>query len=251
MLLGVWVLLPETNRHPDASALNPVQLLANYGLLLRQRRYVGYVGVVACSYAAIFSFISGSSYTLINGLGLSPSAYGLSFSVVVLGFMAGSFLATRLHGRLATDRQISLGTYAMLAGGLGGAALAWSGQHSVASVVAPMALVLVGCGLTMPNSMARGIGPFPRMAGAASALMGFIQMAGAALVGVAVGVLQDGSPHAMAGAVALSGLGAALFYALLVQPAAAVERAASGPGPASLRPAPEQEPARVPERAAE
>ncbi|MGP1254033.1 MAG: multidrug effflux MFS transporter [Kiloniellales bacterium] len=216
VFLAICFLLPETNRHLDSQALRPLQLFANYRGLLRQRTYVGYSGVVACSYAAIFSFISGSPYTLIDGLGLTPSLFGFCFSAVVLGFMTGSFLASRLHGRLETDRQIRLGTRVMLLGGLLAAALAWSGVHTIASVIAPMAVVLVGCGLTLPNSMARGIGPFPRMAGAASALMGFLQMGAAALVGIAVAAFQDGSPHAMTTAVALCGLGAAIFYKLLI-----------------------------------
>ena len=216
VFLAICFLLPETNRYPDSEALRPLQLLANYRSLLRQRSYVGYCGVVACSYAAIFSFISGSPYTLIGGLGLTPSLFGFCFSAVVLGFMTGSFLASRLHGRLGTDRQIRLGTQVMLLGGLLAAALAWTGVHTIASVIAPMAVVLIGCGLTLPNSMARGIGPFPRMAGAASALMGFLQMGAAALVGLAVGAFQDGSPHAMATTVALCGLGAVLFYGLLI-----------------------------------
>ena len=226
MLLGVLLQLQETNRHLDREALRPFQFLTNYRSLVRQRTYVGYVGVVTCGYAAIFSFISGSSYTLIDGLGLSPLQFGFCFSAVVLGFMAGSFLASRLHGSMATDRQIRLGTQVMLLAGCLSAGLAWAGVHSIASIVGPMALVLIGCGLTLPNSMARGIAPFPRMAGAASALMGFVQMAGAALVGLFVGAFQDGSPHAMATAIALCGLGAALSYRLihpLAEPASAAE----------------------------
>lgn len=226
MLLGVLLQLQETNRHLDREALRPFQFLANYRSLVRQRTYVGYVGVVTCGYAAIFSFISGSSFTLIDGLGLSPLQFGFCFSAVVLGFMAGSFLASRLHGSMATDRQIRLGTQVMLLAGCLSAGLAWAGVHSIASIVGPMALVLIGCGLTLPNSMARGIAPFPRMAGAASALMGFVQMAGAALVGLFVGAFQDGSPHAMATAIALCGLGAALSYRLInpvAEPASAAE----------------------------
>jgi DHA1 family bicyclomycin/chloramphenicol resistance-like MFS transporter len=231
VLLGTIALLPETNRQLDPTALRPLQLLSNYRSLLRHRRYVGYVGVVACGYGAIFAFISGASFALIVGLGIAPSVFGFCFSVAVLGFMAGSFLASRLHGRLDTDAQIRLGTWLALAGGAAAAGLAWGGLHTVASVVAPVVVVFLACGLMLPNSMARGIGPFPRMAGAASALMGFIQMAFAATVGILVGLFQDGSPHAMATAIALCGLGAALFYALMVHPA---EETAAAPGAAPL-----------------
>jgi DHA1 family bicyclomycin/chloramphenicol resistance-like MFS transporter len=232
MVVCVWTLLPETNRDQDPHALRPMQLLRNYGQLVRHRRFAGYVGVVSCGYAAIFAFISGSSFTLIDGLGLSPATYGFCFSSAVVGFIIGSFTASRLHGRVATDTQIRLGTWAALLGGGTAAGLAWAGVHTVASVVAPMILVLIGCGLMLPNSMARGIGPFPRMAGSASALMGFLQMGFSALVGILVGLFQDGSPHAMATAIALCALGAALSFALLVRPEAAP---AAGAAPTAER----------------
>jgi DHA1 family bicyclomycin/chloramphenicol resistance-like MFS transporter len=62
MLVSVLALLGESNRHLDPLATSPARLVRNYGALLRHRRYVGYVLIVACSYSAIFSFISGSSF---------------------------------------------------------------------------------------------------------------------------------------------------------------------------------------------
>ncbi|WP_042696073.1 multidrug effflux MFS transporter, partial [Azospirillum sp. B506] len=87
-ILGtIWSMLDETNTHRDEEALQPGRLAANYLLLLRNRGFVGYVLVVAFSYSGIFSFISGSSFVLIEQLHLTPAQYGAGFGAVVLGYM--------------------------------------------------------------------------------------------------------------------------------------------------------------------
>src|SRR3546814_14736053 len=92
---------------------------------------------------------------------------------------------------------------------------------------------MVGTGLAMPNAQAGAIGPFPRMAGAASALLGFFQMGLAALVGILVGHGSTSSALAMMAAIALVALGGALAYWLVVHPAprpAETERSAERRG---------------------
>lgn len=204
-LAGVLAILPETNRYRDPTATQPRRLVANYLGLLRNRTYLGYVVTVGAGYGGIFAFISGSAFALIGGLGLTPLAYGFCFAAVVGGYMIGSFASARLHGRVPLDGLVRLGNLAMLAGGLAGAALALAGLWSVAAIVLPTAFYLLGCGLVMPNAQAGAIGPFPRMAGAAAAMLGFLQMSAAALLGIVVGQFQDGSPTAMMLAILLSG----------------------------------------------
>ncbi len=216
-LLGVMVLLPETNKWRDPEATRPGRLLANYRTLLSHRSYLGYVLVGAGAYAGIFSFISGSAFVLIETLGLSPAAYGFCFAAVVVGYMVGAFASGRLTLRLGIDRLILCGG---LIGSLGGglaAGLALAGVVGVAAIVGPVFVFMIGAGLMLPNALAGAIGPFPRMAGAASALLGFIQMGLAALVGIAVGHLHDGTPRAMMLAIAAVALVALVSYLTLVR----------------------------------
>ena len=59
------------------------------------------------------------------------------------------------------------------------------------------ALFALGLGLVLPNAMAGAIGPYPTMAGTASAVLGFVQMTGSALYAMAVGHLDDGTLRPM------------------------------------------------------
>jgi len=219
VLVATAVTLPETNRwkSPDATRLG--HLIGNYRSLLRHRRYVGYVLVVACTYSGIFSFISGSSFVLIGILGLDPEVYGFCFAAIVVGYMVGAFGSGRYTVRIGVERMVQLGTAIQLVGGAAGLVLYAVAPHSVAGIVAPVAVFMIGTGLAMPNAQAGAIGPFPRMAGSASALLGFCQMGLAAMVGIVVGHGSGESALSMMAAIALVALGGMLAYWLIVHPA--------------------------------
>lgn len=209
LLAGLVRGLRETNRHLDPTATRPDRLVRNYAMLLGDRTYIGYVAVVACSYSGIFSFISGSSFVFIDGMGLSPELYGLCFAAIVCGYMAGTFASGRLTMRLGIDRMVLAGVITSAAGGLAMLACALAGWLTVPAVVGPFFVFMVGAGLTLPNAMAGAVGPYPLMAGLASALLGFCQMTLAAGIGIGVGHLTDGTALPMAGAVLAVSLAAA------------------------------------------
>jgi DHA1 family bicyclomycin/chloramphenicol resistance-like MFS transporter len=149
---------------------------------------VAYVLVNALMFGGQFAFISGSSFVLIGVLGVSPSGFGLCFGSVAVGIMTGTFLSGRFGARLGLDRTILSGTMLGAAAGLILAALAWSG-------------ILTGA-----------VGPFPRMAGLAAAVAGFLQMTGSALYSVAVGHFWDGTARPMTTAIAVAGVTALLCF---------------------------------------
>ena len=212
LLAAIWLLLAETNTHrdPAATALKP--MLANYRALLGNRRYIGYTLCLACGYAGIFAFLSGASFIMIPVLGLSPQRFGVLFGLTVIGYVIGTMSAGRLSIRLGIDRMLKYGTLLALASGSTMLGLALAGMQSLEALLLPMFFYLLATGINLPNAMGGAIGPFPKMAGSASALMGFIQMSIGAGVGIAVGKWHDGSTVPMSAAVALAGWGVFLVY---------------------------------------
>ena len=89
------------------------------------------------------------------------------------------------------------------------AVLAWAGVWTVPAVIGPMYAFAVGVGVVLPTAVAGAIGPFPRTAGLASALLGFLQLTAAAGYGILVGRFYDGTPVPMAVAIAAAGATAA------------------------------------------
>ncbi|MGH6959478.1 MAG: Bcr/CflA family drug resistance efflux transporter, partial [Dongiaceae bacterium] len=91
-----------------------------------------------------------------------------------------------------------------------------SGLAGVAAIVGPMLVYMIGTGLVLPNSIAGAVGPFPRAAGAASALLGFTQMTLAALLGIGVAHLHNDTATPMTVAIAVVALATLLSFRLLV-----------------------------------
>lgn len=97
--IAVARMLVESNVHRDPYATTLRVMAGNFGTLLADRRYVGYLLTFSFSYSALFAFISGSSFVLTERFGLAPQIYGMSFGIVVAGYLLGSVISGRLVRR--------------------------------------------------------------------------------------------------------------------------------------------------------
>ena len=217
VLIGAARGLNETNLTP-IPRIDVLDMLRSYGQLLRSRAFIGYAGNTAMSVGAFFAFLAGGPYVVIEILHKHPSEYGFFFVLISGGYMTGNFAANRLSARLGVDRMIPLGVAISTVGALAGVALLLAGIVTSVSVFLPMMVVAIGNGLSQPNGIAGAVSVNPRIAGAASGLLGFGQMACGAVFTIVVGVLQNETDHsAMAGMILFACVGSFLFY-LLARP---------------------------------
>jgi DHA1 family bicyclomycin/chloramphenicol resistance-like MFS transporter len=197
-VFGVGVLvaglaMAETNHRRDPTALDPRRMVANYATLLRDPTYLGYVAVVACTLGGLLAYVAASPFVLMTIVGLSPEVFGWTSMLTTVGYFVGSIAANRLAGRLGLRRLALAGMTVVLVAGLILLGNVLAGWVSVIAIVAPMMLWTCGLGLAYPSAMAGALQPFPHMAGAASAMMGFLQMGAGALGSLAVARLNDGT----------------------------------------------------------
>ncbi len=216
MVLLIAFLWPEPLPLDRRQSIRPGVILGNFRMLLGQRAFLGYTLTNAAAFSGLFAFLSGSSFVLIEFLGVSPPQYGLLFAVIVFGFLCGTLVSARLS-HLGSARLIPLGVGLCLLGGCAMALLALAGVYHVLAVIPSHAVFLAGVGIVMPQTMAGAIAPFPQCAGSASSLFGFIQMTAAALMGAAVGQFHDGTSRTMAIIIALAAVGAWISYLGLVR----------------------------------
>lgn len=214
LIILVVMLIQETNPHINPEALQVRRIFGNYLELFRHREYMGYVLLNSFIFSGLFAFISGSSFVFIDVFGLTPDLYGICFGICVGGFITGTLIAGKLSRKLGSLLMLRYGSLLSLVSGALLASVALGGGVGPVSVVAPMFVFMVSVGIVMPNSMAGAIGPFPKMAGAASAMMGFLQMAIAASVGVSVGLLDNGTQMPMV--LAIAAMGALTFVSYVV-----------------------------------
>jgi DHA1 family bicyclomycin/chloramphenicol resistance-like MFS transporter len=193
--LGVaaWRLLHETNHHPNPRAAHPGALAATYRRIASADSFWAWALPGALSYAVIFTYISGSSFVLIDVLGVPTEIYGYCFAFGVSGYLLGTLACRRLLARIGLARALRLGTALSLAAGLLFAALALAGAHHWTVVLLCQFLAMGAHGINFPCAQSGAVSPFPREAGAAAGLLGFVTMVAALVTGTWVGMSHDGT----------------------------------------------------------
>ena len=213
LLAAVMAGLRET-APAQRRSIRPAALASGFAGMLAERRFVAPLLVVLACQLAILAWVASSSFTL-AGMGVSIDAYGWMFAGVMLGQIAGAWVASLFVMRLGMRGLVRGGSWLMLAGGASAAAFAWAGSAHWAAIVAPFALMLFGAALVLPNATALALSPFPQAAGSASSLIGAIGFTAGALLSILLGTLFDGTPRPMASAAALAGVGVFGFERLL------------------------------------
>ncbi len=209
--------IPEPMASANRQSLKLTNLARNYRSIGTDPSFIGYTLTNALAFSGLFAFLSGSSFVLIDFLGVPASRFGLYFACVVAGYVVGNLTAVRLGRRLVPDQILFRGLLISVIGGITMACLAMAEVYNVWAVMIPQAVVMIGVGMTMPQTMAGALANFQRMAGSASALFGFIQMGLAACIGALVGHFYAGTSLAMASIIAACSVSALAMHLLLVQ----------------------------------
>lgn len=210
-------MLPETNQNRDPQALAPRRLAANYGSLLGNRTFLGHLFSGGLTLSGTFAYTVASPFILIGQLGVRPDVYAFLMISTTCAYVAGTWTAPRLARRIGLERALRTGTAICAAAAVLMAAIALSGSVTVVTVVGGMTLYMVGMGTALPLSMAGGIGPFPRIAGAASALIGAGQMVTGSLASAASAAVAGWGVGGLAAVLVGAGGGAVAASVLLVR----------------------------------
>jgi len=183
---SVAIGLGETRRpHPARH-----NLLASYSTVLGHRSCIGFALVNACNFGTLFAYVSGSPALMIGSLGVSTQLYGVLFACTAGGILAGAWLngwlsrrGASAHFPVTASLVVSAATAALLL------VLAVSG-HVGLGLLMPLLIVNTGCrGMVGPGATHLALAPLPQLAGAASALLGFLQMGTGALSSAIVALL--------------------------------------------------------------
>lgn len=150
--------------------------IADYPAMAVQRGIAPPLWAGALLLGALFCFLVGAPVIFLNGLGLSPAVYGCFPLIAMGGFVLGTLLSGRLAGRLSGRGLVRLGAAVALCGTLVLSVV----PVSPLWMLGAMMLFNAGLGLALPAAGAEVLHAFPGRAGQASALMGFVQIAGGA-----------------------------------------------------------------------
>ncbi|HEY4021358.1 MAG TPA: Bcr/CflA family multidrug efflux MFS transporter [Pseudonocardiaceae bacterium] len=199
--------LPVERRRP---ARLSATLLAYRGLLA-DRMFVGYALSGGMAFAAMFAYISGSSFVLQNVYGLSPQGFSLVFAVNGLGIVLVGQVNGRLVRRFSSRMLLAAGLCMSAAGGVSLLLGVLTGA-GLAVVLPALFLVVSSIGLVAPNSLTMALADYGNRAGTASSLVGVLQYIFGGLMAPVVGLGGVGTALPMALVVAVLPLGGLIIF---------------------------------------
>jgi DHA1 family bicyclomycin/chloramphenicol resistance-like MFS transporter len=235
----IYFYLKETVER-DLSRLNLPELGRSYRMLLGNRQFLTAAGVIGGALGSIYAQATFLPFILIDAVGLSPQQFGLAMLAQSGSFFAASLMVRSLMKKLSATRLVPVGLVFIAIGSLGTASLMiW--PPSFLHVMIPVAIYAFGIAFVMPAMSTAALAPFKREAGAAAAMLGFIQMGSGLLVGT-VGALMGDAVFAMALLIPMMGAAACGSYLLyrrtdIVMPPP-TEQKATGGGPLPERTSP-------------
>ncbi len=179
VLLGLHYMLRlgETHRPDRRMPISVAGIGRTYWQLLRDRRFVSPALAVSLVIGSLYAFFAMAPALLMEGFGFSPFGLALFFASTVFVVFGAGFMAPRLARRWGTGRAAQAGIVTALAGGLA----LLLGKQDVVYFSASLTVFLLGMGTINPLGTAITLQSFGHIAGAASALLGFLQMGCAAL----------------------------------------------------------------------
>ena len=186
-VLAIIVLdLKETNRH---RSVNMTSQFRAYPELITSRRFWGFVFSSMFASGMFFAYIGGAPYVAQYHLGLSPSALGMYFVFIAIGYMLGNFLSGRYAARAGIFSMMITGAIIAATGiTISLVYFALGGSHA-AGFFGPLFLVGMGNGMVLPSANAGMVSVRPHLAGSAAGLGGAIQIGGGAALSVLAGHL--------------------------------------------------------------
>jgi DHA1 family bicyclomycin/chloramphenicol resistance-like MFS transporter len=208
VLLLAIATLEET--HPNPASVNFGGMARSFVLLSRSPQFLAVAFATAFTSASWFTFLASAPYLLSEVLHEPPSTYGLMILMPMAAYMLGNAGVTRLSVVLGGTRLFILGLGLSLASGVVLAVWCFVGLTPWALFV-PMAISSIGNGLSQPPGVTAGLSVYPRIAGAASGLLGFLQMMVAAVGALLVGQLPQGTAVPMVAVVGASQVLALIF----------------------------------------
>ncbi len=223
LLAAVVLLVPETWPPERRTGRGVRASLGSTARLTGDRVLLGYALTCGLAFAAMFTYISSSSFVVQDVYGASPQLFSGVFALNAVGLVTAGQLSGRAVGRVGPSRLLAVGVAAQAVGAVALLAVVLAHPRGLGLFVVPLFVVVAAVGFVTPNATALALARHARQAGAASALLGVLQY----VIGAAAAPLAGLSgPHTALPMVAVMAALAVGALGLLVATGRAVRAAA-------------------------
>jgi DHA1 family bicyclomycin/chloramphenicol resistance-like MFS transporter len=184
---------PASTRHAAAASAGKA-----YRVLLRQRDFIWPAITVAAVTGGVYTLSALLPFVMLEEFGLSPATFGLCMIAQAGTFGVGALWSSRLLRRWPADRLSRVGAILVVVAALGFMLQGERTSASPAGLMGALATWAFGNALINPGLIARALHACAEHAGAASALLGFLQI-GFGFAGSALAALMfSDALHAIA-----------------------------------------------------
>ena len=209
-VLLVIFCLAESHR---GTRISPLEILRSYGVITLNKAFLANMAVGALAYSGLFAWIVGSPFVMQSIVGLSPLGFSICYAAACSGFIVGGWIGTRLVVSHGLNEMAGIGATFCAGASLCMLASAALGIALPVTLTLPMGVYFIGLAILLAQSTAAALMPFPKQAGTASSLLGFVQQCGGVIMGTLVGRSLDKSSALPMGIyIAAAGCGTLLLW---------------------------------------
>lgn len=198
----IYLTFEESLLQRNPHAFQPKNLWAALKHIGRHPTFHVYSALSTASFAGLFTFLATSSFVFTQSMGLSKTVYGLLMFSMSLSYIIGTFICRWLLLRISVQTCVFRASLVSLFSGVLMIIMAYWGSEQewfgAWAVMVPMNIFLLAHGVHQPCGQSGCIGPFPEMAGTASALNGFSMTLVAFGMGTWIGTHMDNPLLALA-----------------------------------------------------
>ncbi|EDO8912313.1 multidrug effflux MFS transporter [Campylobacter coli] len=199
ILLFLMILfgLKESAPHLKNKKFSHKEAMKSYKFVLKDKRFLTYVFCAALALAAMFAYITGSSFVFTEFFDLSEQQFGMLFGANALGFVICANINARLVRKFESEKILSKALMIMFVSTLILLINAFLYPNLFlfeASIFTSIAML----GFITPNTTTLAMARFKEHSGTASAVLGFIQFALAGLISSVVSALDANTPIILA-----------------------------------------------------
>jgi DHA1 family bicyclomycin/chloramphenicol resistance-like MFS transporter len=227
--LLIYFYFDESLLQKNPKALQARTLWVAVKHIVRNPTFQAYSALSTASFAGLFTFLATSAFVFTQSMALSKTVYGLLMVSMSLSYIVGTFVCRWLLLRISVQTCVFLASFVSLFAGVllmfvayFGPGQTWFGPWAV---MLPVNFFLLAHGVHQPCGQSGCIGPFPEMAGTASALNGFSMMLVAFGMGTWIGTHMTDPLLAMANGIMLWSACLALIGSFAVRKIPRLQRA--------------------------
>jgi len=188
---------------------------ASYAQLLVNLRYIAHALFGTFMMCTVYTFIAGAPYAVMHVMGTSPTRYGLLSLLPAAASFCGFLVAARLSRRIGALAMMRAGLAGALLAVLLIAALMLAHVWIPLALFAPAMLLAFANATAIPSTMTSAIAVRADIAGAASGMIGFLELGVSALAAQLVAELANGTPYPLVGIMVGTSLLASVCFVVL------------------------------------